>query len=283
MREEEEKFSALLAFSSERLQDLGVSPDKLKVYLTQLSVSQTENIPQFSEHMAGIMLNVDSHSKIFTFLSRVGAWGFLNFYLLKCVARRYGDDEMKGEVEKYGTEVDTLKSETKLKDYLRACSNRSPYGSLPERKPLIVKLEEEWGDCTLADVAEQEGYLAGEFLLEQYIFHFSNAAKGCVTLTWLIPTTAIPLIRRAITENRVKLKGTICELIVGDECFIFKVTYEILSTQLYTNYSLFLNRYVHPTCLNCLRSEYLNNKQVCMSLPMLLGLHIDSLVSLVYM
>ena len=199
-----------------------MTPDKLRVYITQLSVSLKEYIPQFSEHMAEIF-SESSYSQMFAFLSRVGAWGFLNFYLLSCIANRYGDDDMKRKVEAYGSEVDTFKTETKVKDYLRIWSGRSAYGSLPERKPLIAKINEEWEHYTLADVAEVEGYLAEEFFLETYVFHLSNGREGSVVLMWLIPASAVPLIKRAVMEKRMKGAPNICELIVDDQRFIFKV------------------------------------------------------------
>ena len=230
MRAQEEKFAGLLAFASDRLQALpGVTPDMLRVYITQLSVSQKENIPQFSEHMVGI-ISESSYSQMFAFLSRVGAWGFLNFYLLSRIANRYGDDDMKRKVEAYGSEVNVFKSETKVKDYLRIWSGRSAYGSLPERKPLIAKLEEKWEHYTLAEVAEKEGYLAEEFSLEPYVFHLSNVGEGSVILMWLIPASAVPLIKRAVMEKRMEGVPNICELIVDDQRFIFKVIQiEILS------------------------------------------------------
>ena len=255
MRQQEEKFAHLLAFASDRLQALpGVTPDMLRVYVTQLSVGQKESIPQFSDHMAGI-ISESSFSQMFALLSRIGAWGFLNFYLLKCIADRYGDDEMKREVEAYGSEVDTFKSETKVKDYLRIC--RSAYGSLPERKPLIVKLEEKWEHYTLADVAEEEGYLAEEFHLEPYIFNLSNGGEGSVMLMWLIPASAIPLIKRAVMENGMKSATNICELIVDDQRFIFKVIQmEVLSLASAFSYILhFLIDVSYPHTSKCTVSD----------------------------
>ena len=231
MRETEESFADTLAFSCERLEEMKVPPSKLIVYLNQLSVHQKKNIPQFSKFMAGI-ISKSRHCQLFAFLSRAGAWSFLNFYLLKCLAKRYGDEEMRKKVEEYGKEVDTFMRETKLKEYLRVCSSQSSFGSLPDRKPLIVKLEEKWGDYTLVKVAEMEAYLAGEFLLELSIFHFSSGIEKCVMLMWLIPSSAINVIKKAITEKRFNFTAAnICELIVGEDRFIFKVIFQFLSVE----------------------------------------------------
>ena len=222
MREAEESFATALAFASKRL-ETKVSPSELSVYTNQLTVDQKENVPQFDEHMAEIS-SKNSHSQLFTFLSQVGAWSFLNFYILKRVAERYGDEEMKMMVKEHGNKVDAFMRETKLKEYLRVWSGRSSYGSLPDRQPVIVKLDEEWDDYTLEKVAELEGYLAGEFLLKRSIFHFSNGAKKCVMLMWLIPSSAIAIMKKVIAEKRIDFKAAnICELIVSEDRYIFKV------------------------------------------------------------
>ena len=158
------KFAKLLGFAHEKLTAL-VSVDTLRACITQLSVSQKENIPLFSKHMAEI-ISETSHSKIFTLLSRMGAWSMLNFRLLHGIAEEYGDEELKAAVSNYSTDVDVFKRETALEDYLYAMSSQSAYWSPPEW--LIVKLKDEWKDSTLADVA-QEGYLANEFQLEPHI------------------------------------------------------------------------------------------------------------------
>ena len=214
------KFAKLLAFAHEKLKAL-VSADTLRVYITQLSVSQKEQIPLFSKHMADI-ISETSHSKIFTLLSRMGAWSMLNFRLLHRITEEYGDDELKAELSSYSTDVDVFKQETTLEDYLYVMSSRSAYGSLPERQALIVKVMEEWKGCTLADVAEEECYLANEFQLEPHIMHFSNGKPGSVVLMWLIPAAAVSLIVKAM-EKGTTLNRKILQLIVDGKEYTFKV------------------------------------------------------------
>ena len=218
------KFSALLPIVHNKLQEIGVSPDTLRIYLTSLSVSRKESMPRFGEYMAEIFTETE-HSQIFGILSRIGAWSMLNFSLLVDVTEEYGDDELKTQVSEYKAEVEIFKRETKLQDFLPIWAGRSSYGSLPNSEALIAKLQGKWGDCSLADVAEVEGCLADEFLLEHQVFHFSNGEPGCVCLMWLIPKSAATLIKQAILKSRVYLKETkICELmVVGEETIIFKV------------------------------------------------------------
>ena len=214
------KFAKLLGSAQERLTAL-VSVDTLRTYITHLSVSQKEHIPLYSKHMTEIV-SENNHSKIFALMSRMGAWSMLNFHLLCQITEEYGDDELKAEVSSYSADVVVFKQTTMLHDFLDVWSSRSAYGSLPERQPLIVKLKDEWNDCTLAAVAKEECYLANEFQLEPHIMHFSNGKPGCVVLMWLIPTAAVPLIQKAM-KNGATLNGKILQLIVADKTFVFKV------------------------------------------------------------
>ena len=211
-----EKFAALLMITHDFLVANNVSPESLHVYLTQLSVSTKENIRTFSDSMAEI-ISQSTINQIFAFLSRIGAWSFLNFHLLDSVANRFGNKSVIGEVEEYSQQIQVFKKETKLIDFLRVWSGRSPYGSLPDRMPLIAKLKAKWPEYTLADLARDQEYLASEFELEQHAFHFSNAEKGCVCIMWLVPTSAVPLINK---KNKHNLRNV---LKVGILDFHFKV------------------------------------------------------------
>ena len=217
-----EKFAALLMITHDFLVANNVSPESLHVYLTQLSVSTKENIRTFSDSMAEI-ISQSTINQIFALLSRIGAWSFLNFHLLESVANRFGNKPLMGGVEEYSQQIQVFKKETKLIDFLRVWSGRSPYGSLPDRMPLIARLKAKWPEYTLADLARDQEYLASEFKLEQHAFHFSNAEKGCVCIMWLVPTSAVPLISRALLKSKLSLRGNKILKIEVPE-FLFKVS-----------------------------------------------------------
>ena len=180
MKEEKKKFALLQVTACQKLQDLGQKPKIIAVYLTGLSVQQGEITPLlFVEHMAGIICK-QSLSQMFIFLSRVGAWGFLNFDLLSCIANQFGDDDLKYKVEEYSRGIASFMVETKFKDYLHVYTKRIPHGSLPGCKPLIVRLKEKWGDFTLDKVVKLQGDLEGEFRLEPYIFKLCESGSYSV-------------------------------------------------------------------------------------------------------
>ena len=223
----EESFADLLVTTSTELETLKTPADKLRLYLTSLSASRQANAPYFDKYTAALM-NESSISQMFTILCRIGDFNFLNFRLLRLAVNKFGNEDLKAEVEKYGAKVDGFMKETKLTDFLRVWSGHAAHGSVLNRQLLIVKLDREWQGAYLSRIARTEEYLAGEFQLHDFIFRFSQAHPGCVTLVWLIPACAAQLIKDAMktkTPNFKKMK--IRELIVNGD-----VLFQVLVSQL---------------------------------------------------
>ena len=224
-RELEDRYAQLVACAPGKL----TAPlSTVRLYLNGLSTSLKENVPFYGDQMIEI-INETTFDEVFNLLTRIGSWDFLNFYILERLAKTFGNKELVGEIEQYGKEIETFKKEAKLTDFLRVWSGRSSHGTLPNRKRVIVKLQAKWPDYTLADVADVEKYLAGEFLLEQFIFKFSDAERGCVTIMWLVPASVIPLMKAAAKELENKLSQTDIQELSIDGTSVFQVC-----TYLYT-------------------------------------------------
>jgi len=177
----EERFGALLVTASTELETLKAPVDKVCLYLTSLSASKQANAPYFDKYTAALM-SESSISRIFAILSRNGDFNFLNFRLLQLVVKEFGNQELEAQVEKYGVKINEFMRETKLTDFLRVWRGQAAHGSVLNRQLLIVKLDREWPEATLSYIAHMERYLANEFELHDFIFRFSQAHPGCVSL-----------------------------------------------------------------------------------------------------
>ena len=213
----EEKFADLLVTTSSALETLKAPVKEVRLYLTSLTASTQRNAPYFDRYTLAL-LNESSMNGIFTILSRTGDVSFLNFRLLHLIVQKFGNQNLKAKVEKYGKEVDKFTKETKITDFLRVWSGQVAHGSVPNRQMLIVKLNRNWPEATLASITHNEKFLAGEFQLNDFAFHFINAHPGCVSLVWLIPTCAAQLIKEAMKTKKPNFtKMKIQELIVNGE------------------------------------------------------------------
>jgi len=223
----EESFADLLVTTSTELVKLKAPVDDVRLYLTSLSAAKQANAPYFDKYTAAL-LSEFSISRIFTILSRNGDFDFLNFRLLLLVVKKFGNQNLRAQVEDYRVKVIEFMKETKLADFFRVWSGQAAHGSVLDRQLLIAKLDREWSKATLWCIAEMEKYLAGEFQLNDFIFRFKGARPGCVILVWLIPSCAAQLIKDTMkikTPNFKEMK--ICELIVNGD-----VLFQVLALQL---------------------------------------------------
>ena len=213
----EESFASLLLTACIELRKLGVPIDEVVLYLTSLKASTQADEPLFDKYTLSL-LNESNLNQIFTILSRTGAISFLNYRLLQLVVMIFGNQNLKDQVEKYGEEVSKFMKETKFTDFYRIWSGQAAHGSVPNCQLLVVKLDKKWPGATLSMIADMEKFLAGEFQLNAFIFRFAQANPGCVSLVWLIPTSAARLIKEAMKTKQPDFKKmNIQELIVNGE------------------------------------------------------------------
>ena len=177
----------------------------MKVYLTSLSVSISEDTSPlvFTANQAEIII-YNSLTQIFQWLTLNGCWSFLNFYLLESLVSRYvRDDGLKDRVTKFKEDMEKFKQEMKLADFLPAWSGRCPHIPASGFEPIILRVNKDWGNWTLADVAQMEGFLESRFLINRFILRFANGHYGSVVMMWLVPSHVI-----AFLEERIMAIGT---------------------------------------------------------------------------
>ena len=171
----------------------------MKVYLTSLSVSISEDTSPsvFTSQQAAIIV-YNTLPQIFQWLTLNGCWSFLNFYLLESLVDRYGDESLKQRITRFKEDMEAFKKEMKLADFLPAWSGRCPHVPASGFEPIILRVNKDWADCTLAHVAEMEGFLESRFLINRFILRFANCNPGSVVIMWLVPSHAIAFLKERI-------------------------------------------------------------------------------------
>ena len=197
----EKRFSELLCDVRKHLEQVCSEDDvkDIKLYLTALSVSIEEDTSPkvFTSHQAEI-ITYSKLTQIFQWLSIHGFWSFLNFYLLDCLVEKYGSDTLKVQVKGFTKDMEEFKKETKLVDFLPAWSGRSPHIAASGFEPIILRVNNDWSDCTLANVSELEGFLESRFLINRFLLRFANGHPGSVVIMWLAPSHAVVFLRKKI-------------------------------------------------------------------------------------
>ena len=199
-----------------------VPVSEINLRLTAFCVNIEDNIPLFNTHTLGVIAKSEV-PEIFALMTRIKAWDILNYRVLSTLCEEcIPEDEVHGYVEQYSTEADTFKRQTLVRDYMmfRGSSLTYPRGYTT----LSAKIDRKYNQYTLADLAKDEAFLANEFLLQQMIFRFKESQRGCISITWFIPKSAMShLTPPLINKRRKALKEReIIELIV-DEKYIYRV------------------------------------------------------------
>ena len=223
VRKFERDFAGHLCFAYNALQRAGIPDGDVHSFLTQMSVSQRENIPIFEQRMADIISHVTLRETIL-FCSRIQIWDFLNFQILQDIADHFRVEELQTRLQEYSTAISAFKRKTKLVDFLRIWAGRNSCKTIPDSEPVFAKLKAfKWEDYTLEDVAHHEQYLTSEFRLRQLVMRFSNAGEGCVLLMWLVTKSVAAEMKKIMSSaEKPAFDGmTIEELNIGGK--IFKV------------------------------------------------------------
>ena len=226
LRELEERFNDLLVMAQRALESQHVPIGELHVRLSSFCVDIEDNIPFFDRHMLELVTK-SRVSDIFSLMRRIKVWDPINYRVLttllrKCIPADH-DSNIFDHFEQYSVQTERFKRETLLRDYnaLKGRRHIFPHGCTT----VTVKFERKYNMYTLADLAEDEAFLAGEFLLHQMIFRFKESHYGCISVTWFVPACAVPLLEPPLsTEKRKALeKRGVIELIV-DEKYIYRVS-----------------------------------------------------------
>ena len=223
MNELQKKFDDLLILVQNSFESNGVPLKDLRLKVTSLCVNQNQNIPMFDRSKLR-EINTFSCEEIFSFLTRMEVWDFLNFQVLQEIVEKFipNDAEVSRKISEYAPEVEAFKNETNLRDYIRV--RGSGANAIPQYKDVMVKIKRDYDRFTLAQLSEEEGFLANQFHLNQFIFWLKNVEDGCVQITWLVPASAIQLLKpEKLAEKGKALRERGIREIWVDGRYVYKV------------------------------------------------------------
>ena len=197
----EDEFDDVLVLVQRSFESNAVPLNEFRLRVTRLCVSQKQNIPVFNQSMLEV-INQSSCDEIFSFLTRMEVWDILNFRVLQKIVKTHipDDAEVHRKIDEYSQRVEKFKEITMLRDFIRVRTSGTT--AIPGYRTVMVKIKRDYNTFTLANLAEEEKFLANEFYLNQFIFRLKDAGRGCVQITWLVPASAIPLLKPEILAKK---------------------------------------------------------------------------------
>ena len=199
-------FSDLLIKSMRALLAQPNINNELPLCLKALCVDVKGNIPLFDDMSCKLYIKMDV-KQIMMLMTDHKVWDPINFNILGQITRLCAPDQndLHDYFEQHKVKVQQFQQRTFLIDYMAIVGSNIVYP--PGWTTITVKFERKYNEYTMARFAKDQGFLAGQFLLQEFVLHFKNIKKGCVSITWFIPKGALQLLSPpSINEKREALR-----------------------------------------------------------------------------
>ena len=193
------KFDQVVDKAQDGLVENNIPLQRVKRCITRLHASiRYQHIAFIRENMRAIT-HAESLEEIFGVLNLY--WDFLNYTLLEHIVNEFGNNDTKAAMANYVTELVEFRKATKLSDFIThwPCKGKVP----PDMSRLVIKMEKDWSNCTLEHVEQFKTTLTQELLLPSFAMLLRDAEEGCISFTWLIPSSIVKLLSKDI--HNIKL------------------------------------------------------------------------------
>ena len=191
-----DKFDQLVDKVQDGLVERNIPLQRLKRCITRLPASIKYQHIAFMEEKLKAITKSESLEEIFRMVNLY--WDFLNYTLLEHIDK-FGNNDMKAAMAKYVCELVAFRNKTKLITHW-PCTGEVP----SDMSKLVTKIKEkDWSNCTLEDVEQFRTTLTQKLLLPSFAVVLKKAEKGCILLTWLIPSSMVKLLSNDIHNTKL--------------------------------------------------------------------------------
>ena len=194
------KFGNLVSYTGKSLSER-YEVDDLKAQIQQIAPNQVTK---------GLM-DATTHDEMLCYLDE--HWTWINTGILKRIIMKLGGDDDKKRLESY---------ERKLTDYMKVRVHKLPKSIYGGEKccrhgfQFIVKMDEEWGQFRVKDVAQTRKVIAGILGLPEDELFLLTVDKGCVKLTFQIYSASLGE-RLSNQQIRALKKAKVIKLILDSK------------------------------------------------------------------
>ena len=176
-------FKKLVIKMKSVLKKRGESVDEFRdSFLLSLNAFEKERHYHFFNHRKTAICDSTTYDELFLVLDFY--WDYLNYHLLECLVREYGDKYAKSHMKEYLEDVSTFMETTTLQVFweIEPCLKSVPPPGFTET---VVKHNQDISvESTLKDVENIRTSLANEIQLSKYAILLSTIQEGCIQITW---------------------------------------------------------------------------------------------------
>ena len=179
-----------------------------------------------------------SLTEIFEAITRNGLWDYFHYSPLENIVNRYGagDTEMTGWIQNYRKDVQSYLLLAKVEDFFEPecdnCMEPSPAKKAKHDSRYCCPME--WKvdlveHCRLHYLADVWKAFSGHCLVPNSppTALLDRIRKGCVSITWLVPSHLIPQLKKKVKVNaHFFQKHRILKVTVGGQCIYEEETFK---------------------------------------------------------
>ena len=233
------KFATLVTKSHRRLQNRGIKVEDIQLFL--VTIYSSPNSRDGGDIVTTVVESAKSLEEIFRALSKYGLWDYLNYHLLQSIIEEFASDdcELKCMMEQYQKDLTGHALTMEIQMYLEATHYEFPVITtsdnenvaeevvppLPPQqkcnffKKLSIKSKANVTDHSLNYVYNLWHSLANQFFLPRPAMILNNIAKGCIDITWLIPSNLVKHVTRKARETaNMFAKQYVLRVMLEEQC-----------------------------------------------------------------
>ena len=190
------KFASLVAKTFETLRENPATTETLQVFLVQLYQSES--------FVSSVLDPTMTLKETFFEIAQQGLWNYLNYHLLQQVIKEFAryNQDLQTKLQEYKQDLNGFKLVTKLKEYMSTYQSENESSLLttagdllppPNPNPalfkrLSVKVKLKISEQSFRYIDELWDSVADTLLLPHHVVLLEEVAKGCVCVTWRLPS-----------------------------------------------------------------------------------------------
>ena len=178
-----QRFSEIIYTMEGILTGSTITVDKFRQgFIHKLSVFEKQRRVNFLENKVNVISDVKSFRMLFTVLDLY--WDYLNYHLLACLVREYGDSDVQRRMNEYSKNVISFMENTTLKVFweIQPCLKSVPP---PEFKEIEVRHEMGISpESTLMEVENIRLRIKKDIELNEYAMLLSRIKEGSLIISW---------------------------------------------------------------------------------------------------
>ena len=193
----ENEFEALKDDVYESVKDQPVQRFKFK--LTSIKVRDKEH------HMDYMLKAVDKKATVTDIWVSLNKYlNFLNHTILQHILTKFTHRTLQRRMDSYKDKLHILFRQTRLCDFLQCWPLYKHSPPIEELRQFVAKSTKNWDTCTLEDLDNMKGRIATLLLLPDFVLILETASRGCVEVTFSIPTSLVAQLQADIKKMAVK-------------------------------------------------------------------------------